>query len=184
LPLDELRERLALEELHDVVEEARRLSRAVELHDVRALESADDAGLAQEALARRRALLAAEDFEGDLGAARALDGPVDGAHAAPAELGEDRVAGDLDARGGSPRPRLPARSNLEKRGVRAADVLELAAPLVVSSQELLDAARIAGREDLEEFLFERIVHDPRYLPSLADSLPWLDYARRRGRIPA
>ena len=86
-------ERLALDERHDVVEQALGLARVVEAEDVGVLEVGGDPDLAEEAVgAERGGELGAEHLDGDRPLVLEVLGEVDRGHAAFADLALDVVA--------------------------------------------------------------------------------------------
>ena len=99
LPVEPVPERLALDERHDVVEQAFGLSRVVQAEDVGVLEGGGDADFAEEAVAAERGgELGAEHLDGDRPLVLDVPGEEDGRHPALARLALHGVA---IAQGGS-----------------------------------------------------------------------------------
>ena len=101
---DPLREVFALDQLHDQCERVARPFEAVNLRDVRMIERGEDFGLALEPRQPLSVLghVGRQHLEGDLALQRRVLGPVDLAHAAGAQEGEDFVGAEPGA-GGQPR---------------------------------------------------------------------------------
>ncbi len=93
-------QRLALQQLHHEKRPAvRRLADIVYGADVRVLERSDGFGLAAKALPRRRRLveLGGEHFDRDVASELCVTSPVDLAHAARANRGDNLVPAEADA---------------------------------------------------------------------------------------
>ena len=164
---DDLVEPLAADELHGVEVRAVVLADAEDRDDVGVVQPGGGPRLHGETLQLRRAshLLPGQDLQGDVPAERLLDRLVDDAHAAPADLAEDRVVaqpprvatevGDPPGALGDGLAAVDGEVLLEL-DQRRQDLADLLGDLGVSGRVVVDARPLAAPEALEERLGHQV----------------------------